>query len=87
MSLISWIILGGLAGWVASMFVGSNRQQGILGNIVAGIIGGLVGGWIFAAVGGTGITGFNFWSFVVAVIGAIIVLMIWRAISGRRVHE
>ena len=80
---IGWIVLGGLAGWVASMFVGTNREQGLLGNIVAGVIGGVVGGWVFSLFGGAGVTGFNPWSFLVALVGAIIVLMVWKAISGR----
>jgi uncharacterized membrane protein YeaQ/YmgE (transglycosylase-associated protein family) len=84
MGIIGWIILGGLAGWLASIIVGRNRQQGIVGNIIAGIIGGLLGGFIFNLIGGTGITGFNLWSFVVAVVGAIIVLLIWNAITGGR---
>ncbi|MEO8691613.1 MAG: GlsB/YeaQ/YmgE family stress response membrane protein [Candidatus Saccharimonas sp.] len=83
MGIIGWIVLGGLAGWVASMFVGTNHRQGLLGNIISGIIGGVVGGWVFQLIGGSGVTGFNPWSFLVAVVGAIIVLMIWRAISGR----
>lgn len=84
MGIIGWIILGGLAGWVASMFVGNNGSQGILGNIIAGIIGGVVGGWVFSLLGGSGVTGFNIWSFIVALVGAIIVLFIWKAITGRR---
>ena len=83
MGIIGWIVLGGLAGWVASMFVGNNKTQGLLGNIVAGIIGGVVGGWVFSLLGGAGVTGFNLWSFLVAVVGAVIVLTIWRAITGR----
>jgi uncharacterized membrane protein YeaQ/YmgE (transglycosylase-associated protein family) len=84
MNILGWIILGGLAGWIASKFVGTDKNQGILGNIIAGVIGGLVGGWLIGLIGGTGITGFNIWSFVVAVIGAVIVLTIWKAISGRK---
>jgi len=81
---IGWIVLGGLAGWVASMFTGTNERQGLLGNIIAGIIGGLVGGFVFSLFGGAGVTGFNLWSFIVAVVGAVIVLLIWRAITGNR---
>ncbi len=84
LGIIGWIVLGGLAGWVASMIVGRDQQQGIFGNILAGIIGGVVGGFIFNLAGGAGVTGFNLWSFVVAVVGAVIVLMIWRAITGGR---
>lgn len=83
MGFIGWIILGGLAGWVASMVAGTDARQGLLGNIVAGVIGGVVGGWVFGLFGGSGVTGFNFWSFLVALVGAIIVLFIWKAISGR----
>jgi uncharacterized membrane protein YeaQ/YmgE (transglycosylase-associated protein family) len=81
---IGWIILGGLAGWVASMIAGTNARQGLLGNIVAGIIGGVLGGFIFGLFGGAGVTGFNLWSFLVALVGAIIVLAIWKAITGGR---
>lgn len=84
MGIIGWIILGGLAGWVASKFVGTDQQQGLLGNIVAGILGGFLGGWVFSLLGGAGVTGFNLWSFVVALVGAVIVLMIWKAITSRK---
>lgn len=81
---VGWIVLGGLAGWLASKFVGTDKDQGLLGNIVAGIIGAVVGGWVFSLLGGTGATGFNIWTFVVAVVGAVIVLTIWKAITGRK---
>jgi uncharacterized membrane protein YeaQ/YmgE (transglycosylase-associated protein family) len=84
MNILGWIILGGLAGWIASKFVGTDKGQGILGNILAGVIGGVVGGWLFELIGGTGVNGFNIWSFFVAVVGAVIVLMVWKAISGRK---
>ncbi|MEO5949182.1 MAG: GlsB/YeaQ/YmgE family stress response membrane protein [Candidatus Saccharimonas sp.] len=82
---MGWIILGGLAGWVASKFVGTDAEQGVVGNIIAGIVGGVLGGWLFSMFGGAGVTGFNIWSFVVAVVGAVIVLMIWKAITRRKV--
>ena len=81
---ISWIVLGGLAGWIASKFVGTDRTQGLLGNIVAGVLGGVVGGWVFSLLGGAGVSGFNLWSLLVAVVGAVIVLLIWKAISGKK---
>jgi len=83
MGIIGWIILGGLAGWIASMIAGTNREQGLLGNIIVGIIGAFVGGFIFNLFGGVGVTGFNLWSFIVALVGAVILLFIWRAITGR----
>lgn len=84
LGIIGWIVLGGLAGWVASMFVGTNKEQGLLGNIIAGVLGGLVGGFVFKLLGGSGVTGFNIWSFVVALVGAIIVLLIWKALRGKK---
>lgn len=81
---IGWVVLGGLAGWIASKFVGTDKNQGVIGNIIAGILGAVVGGWVFNLLGGTGATGFNIWTFVVVVVGAIIVLAIWKAITGRK---
>jgi uncharacterized membrane protein YeaQ/YmgE (transglycosylase-associated protein family) len=82
MSIIAWIVLGLIAGFIASkIFVGSG--QGFLMDIVLGIVGAVVGGYIFSAVGSTGITGFNLWSMFVAVIGAVVLLWIYHAISGR----
>lgn len=86
MGIIAWIVLGGLAGWVASMIVGDNGQHGIIGNIVVGIIGAFVGGFIVSLFGADGVTGFNIWSFVVAVLGAVVLLFVWRAITSRGTH-
>ena len=79
---IGWIVLGGLAGWVASMIMGNNKSQGLLGNIVVGIIGGLLGGFVFGLFGGAGVTGFNLWSFLVALVGAVVLLFLWRLVTG-----
>ena len=68
MSILGWIVLGLIAGYIASKIVES-RGQGFFINILLGIIGGMVGGWLFERFGGTGITGFNLWSMFVAVIG------------------
>ena len=84
LGIIGWIILGGLAGWVASKIVGTDARQGLIGNIIAGIIGGVVGGFVFGLLGIGGVDGFNLWSFLVALVGAVIVLFIWNAITGRR---
>jgi len=83
-SIITWIVIGGLAGWVASLITGTDKSQGLLGNIIVGIVGGLLGGFIFGLLGGAGFTGFNLWSFVVALVGAVILLLIWKLISGRK---
>lgn len=82
MSIIGWIILGGLAGWVASKILGTSKTQGILGDIIFGIIGGVVGGWIVGLFGDEGVTGFNIWSFVVALGGAIIVIWLYHLVRG-----
>ncbi|MCW5849888.1 MAG: GlsB/YeaQ/YmgE family stress response membrane protein [Anaerolineae bacterium] len=80
-NLIWWIVLGGLAGWIASMIMGTNRQQGLLMDIVVGIVGAIIGGYLVSLVGlGTG--GF-IWSLLVAVLGAVILLWIMRMVRGR----
>ena len=80
MSFLAWIILGALAGWIGSMIV-NRAGEGLFLDIVLGIVGGLVGGWLFSAMGSTGVTGFNVWSLFVAVIGSVIVLMLYHAIA------
>ena len=82
MSILAWIVLGLIAGFIASkIYVGSG--QGILMDIVLGIIGAVVGGYLFDMIGQTGITGFNIWSMLVAIVGAVLVLWIYHAVSGR----
>lgn len=76
MGIIAWIILGGLAGWIASMFAKTNESMGIFANIVVGIIGALIGGFVFGLFGGSGVNGFNLYSLLVAIIGAFILLSI-----------
>lgn len=84
MSIIGWIVLGGIAGWLASMVMGKDRQMGCTANVVVGIIGGLIGGWLFAQFGGGGITGFNLSSLLTAVIGAVILLAALNFFTRRR---
>ena len=83
MSVIAWIILGLIAGFIGSKIV-DRTGQGILLDLVLGIVGAIVGGFIFSAVGSTGVTGLNLWSMFVAVVGAIIVLWVYHAVIGRR---
>jgi uncharacterized membrane protein YeaQ/YmgE (transglycosylase-associated protein family) len=78
MGIIAWIILGGLAGWVASMIAGNNEHQGVIGNIIVGIIGAFIGGFLINLFGGSGVTGFNLWSLLVAIMGATLLLFITR---------
>lgn len=81
LNLILWIILGGVAGWVASMIMNTNRQQGTLSDIVLGILGAVVGGFLLNIVGFAGTTGFNIYSLVVATIGAVVLIALKRAIA------
>jgi uncharacterized membrane protein YeaQ/YmgE (transglycosylase-associated protein family) len=84
MGLITWIVFGALAGWVASMIAGSDERQGCFLNIVVGVVGAFIGGIIMEFVTGRGFSfGFNPSSFVVAVIGAIVFLLI-TGIARRR---
>jgi uncharacterized membrane protein YeaQ/YmgE (transglycosylase-associated protein family) len=79
MGIISWLVLGGVAGWIASLMV-NKTGEGLMLDILLGIVGGLIGGWGFSALGWTGVTGFNLWSLFVAVIGAIVVLALYHAL-------
>ncbi len=81
MGFLSWIILGGIAGWIASLIMKTNDQQGILANIVVGIVGALIGGFVVGLFGGEGIIGFSIYSLLVAVIGAVILLAIMKAVK------
>ncbi|PWM46951.1 MAG: GlsB/YeaQ/YmgE family stress response membrane protein [Clostridiales bacterium] len=83
MSIIYWIVIGAVAGWIASMFTKNNQNMGVLLNIIVGIIGGFVGGIIMNLLGGAGVTGFNFWSLLVATAGAVVFLMIINLIRRK----
>lgn len=83
MSILGWIVLGLISGFVASKVVNA-RGEGCFLNIALGLVGAMVGGFIFTAIGGSSVTGFNLYSMLVAIVGAIVVLVIWHAITGRR---
>ncbi len=82
MSIVAWIILGLIAGFIGSKIV-NKSGEGVLLDIILGIIGAVVGGWLFSAFGAHGVTGLNIYSLIVAVIGAIIVLLIYHAVRRR----
>lgn len=83
MGILSWVILGLIAGFIGGKIV--NRQgQGFWLNIAIGIIGALVGGFIFDLFGASGVTGLNIYSMIVAVAGSIVVLLIYNAVIGQR---
>ena len=83
MSIIAWLILGLIAGFIASKIV-NKTGEGMILDIILGIIGAFVGGFLFSLVGAAPVTGLNIYSMIVAVIGAIVVLVIYHAIVGRR---
>lgn len=85
MGIIAWLILGALAGWLASLVMKTDEQQGGLANIIVGIVGAMIGGFVFGLFGGSSVTGFNLYSLLVATVGAIILLAIYRALTGRKV--
>src|SRR5215510_7567731 len=83
MSIISWIILGLIAGFIGSRIV--NKQgEGMLLDMALGIVGAIVGGILFSFFGATGITGLNIWSMIVAIVGSVVVLWVYHAIADRR---
>jgi uncharacterized membrane protein YeaQ/YmgE (transglycosylase-associated protein family) len=84
MSFIAWIILGLISGFIASKLV-NRTGEGVLLDIILGVVGAFVGGWLFNTFGMVGVTGVNIYSMVVAVIGAIVVLVIYHALVRRRV--
>ena len=77
MNFIIWIVIGGILGWLASIVMKTDAQQGIILNIVVGIIGAMIGGWLFQRFGHAGVTGMNFYSIFVATLGAILFLLSW----------
>jgi len=83
MGIIAWLILGLIAGFIASRIV-NHRGSGLVMDIVLGVIGALVGGFIFSFFGAAGITGFNIYSMIVAVVGAVVVLWLYHMLVGRR---
>lgn len=83
MSVIAWIVLGLIAGFIASMIV--NRRGGSLVlDLVLGVIGAFVGGFLFTRFGAAGVSGLNLYSILVAIVGAVVVLFIYHALVGRR---
>jgi len=84
MSFIAWIVLGLIAGFIASKLV-NKSGEGMLLDIILGIVGAVVGGWLFRAFGMAGVTGLNVYSLAVAVIGAALFLIVYHALTSRRV--
>lgn len=83
MSIIGWLILGLIAGFIASKIV-NKSGEGVILDIVLGIVGAVVGGFLFSLIGAAPVTGLNIYSMIVAVIGAVVVLFVYHAVVGRR---
>jgi len=84
--ILSWIVFGLIAGAIAKFLMPGRDPGGCIITIIIGVVGALLGGYLATLLGYGGISGFDFRSFVVAVIGSILLLIIWRMISGRRVR-
>ncbi len=82
MSFLAWIVLGLIAGFIGSKVV-NKRGEGVFLDIILGIVGAVVGGWLFSMFGANGVTGLNLYSFLVAIVGAILVLVVYHAIVRR----
>ncbi len=80
MGIILWIIFGALVGWVASLIMKTDAEQGALLNIIVGIVGAVIGGWLMGVLGESGVGGFNLYSFLVALLGACVLIAIVKAL-------
>ena len=85
MDFLLWIIGGALVGWLASIFMKTDEEQGALMNIIVGVVGAAVGGLLMNMFAQPGVTGFNFYSLFVAFLGAVVLLWIYKAFSHRRI--
>jgi uncharacterized membrane protein YeaQ/YmgE (transglycosylase-associated protein family) len=84
MSWLAWIILGGMAGWIASLLTRNGARMGLIANILVGVIGAFVGTFLLKQFGAKGMSGFNFYTFLVAILGATVLLWLFNIIRGRR---
>jgi uncharacterized membrane protein YeaQ/YmgE (transglycosylase-associated protein family) len=78
MGIILWIVFGAIVGWLASVI--TNTREGLLLDIIVGVVGAVIGGWVMSLFGNTGVTGFNIYSFIVALLGSVILLAIVKAV-------
>ena len=82
MSIVAWVVIGGLAGWIASVIL--REREGCVMYVILGIAGAFIGGFLFSALGKAPMTGLNLYSLFVAVVGSLILIVIVRAVRGRR---
>lgn len=86
MGILSWLIVGAIAGWVASKVMPGDEGYGVIGGLIAGIVGAMVGGFIFGTLtgGDDWITGINVGTLLAAIVGALVVVFLWNMITGRK---
>jgi uncharacterized membrane protein YeaQ/YmgE (transglycosylase-associated protein family) len=84
MSILAWIVVGIIAGFLAKTVVPGEGPGGVLGDLVVGVVGAIIGGWIMNSLGDAGPNGLNLWSIFVAFVGAVVLLFILRLVTGRR---
>ncbi|MCR4325338.1 MAG: GlsB/YeaQ/YmgE family stress response membrane protein [Patescibacteria group bacterium] len=82
MGTIAFLVLGGVAGWLASLVMHTDERQGIILNVIVGVVGAFIGGFLFNMFGGSGVTGFNVYSLLVATLGAVILIWLVKVIRG-----
>lgn len=87
MEIVLWVIFGALVGWIASMIMNTNEEQGALANIVVGIVGAMIGGFIARQFGSEGVSGFNLSSFFIALMGAILLIGIVKLFAHDTHHD
>ena len=80
MGIILWIVFGALVGWIASVIMKTDAEQGAVLNIVVGVVGAVIGGWLMSIVGESGVQGFNLYSFLVAILGACALIAAVKAV-------
>ncbi len=78
MGIILWIVFGAIVGWIASIIMKTDSQQGAVLNIAVGIVGAMLGGWLMSFFGQNGVTGFNVYSFIVALVGAVVLISLLK---------
>ena len=85
MGIILWIVFGALVGWTASLIMNTDAEQGVLLNIVVGIVGAVLGGFIMSFIDKSGVSGFNFYSFLVALLGAVVLIALVKALRSKKI--
>lgn len=83
MSILAWIVVGLIAGWLAKMISPGPERGGLLTTLVIGVVGALVGGWVFNAFGRAGPNGITLFSFIIATLGAVLFLYVWKLLTRR----